>query len=113
LNPSSEGSSGSCSSLEQCQETARGGNGWCSHVVDFGATRANDSLAYSPAQNNKRSSGARHVEEKIRKDDVPVKGVGAESKRNFQTGRATARPKYRTMPGYAWQWPSCGGATEA
>jgi hypothetical protein len=78
LNPASGGSSCSFSSLEQCQETARGRNGWCSHVVDFGATRASDSLAYFPIPDNKHSSAARRLEGKISKDGVPAKGVGAE-----------------------------------
>lgn len=90
LNPSSGGSSCGFVSLEQCQETQRGRNGWCSEQVDFGAWAAEhqqpwmrqqpeSSFAYygGPASRRRMSRDEPDME-KLHKDDMPSKGVGAE-----------------------------------
>jgi Protein of unknown function (DUF3551) len=86
LNTSSGGSSCGYISLEQCQETMRGRNGWCTEQVDFAAWAA----AHGGWYNNGGSEGsyasyprgrmspAEADMEKLHKDDMPSKGVGAE-----------------------------------
>jgi uncharacterized protein DUF3551 len=86
LNPSSGGSSCGYISMEQCQETMRGRNGWCSEQVDFGAWQA----AHGGGFNNGAPEGAyasyprgrmspdEADMQKLHKDDMPSKGVGSE-----------------------------------
>jgi hypothetical protein len=77
LDQASGGSSCGFVSMEQCRETMRGRNGWCSKAVDFGA-------AYSdPASSFAYSRGGRAVPAdgdiyELHKREMPVKGVGAE-----------------------------------
>jgi hypothetical protein len=91
LNPSSGGSSCSFTSMEQCKETMWGRNGWCSEQVDFdawaashgqnwsGSNPANSFAYYQPG--GKPVTGKTTQErdmEKLHKDNMPSKGVGAE-----------------------------------
>jgi Protein of unknown function (DUF3551) len=79
LNPASGGSSCGFTSMEQCQETMRGRNGWCSKAVDFGAA-ANSGPANSFAsypRGSKMSPADKELSE-LHKNSMPVKGVGAE-----------------------------------
>jgi hypothetical protein len=90
LNPASGGSSCGFTSMEQCQETMRGRNGWCSEQVDFGSAPAhgmwsighpNDSFAYYGGGENfksRRMQPADKALEELEKRDMPKKGVGAQ-----------------------------------
>jgi hypothetical protein len=85
LNATSGGSSCAFDSLEQCQATAQGRNGWCSEQVDFGnwsAGRPENSLAYYPHGGETRAKRKLTPEEQdleqMRKNEMPAKGVGAE-----------------------------------
>jgi Protein of unknown function (DUF3551) len=87
LNPSSGGSSCGYDSLEQCQETMRGRNGWCTEQVDFskwrpmGAGQPANSFAYYPPGGNLKQRKTAQDEkdiEAVYKKDMPSKGVGAE-----------------------------------
>lgn len=84
LNPASGGSSCSFDSMEQCWETMRGRNGWCSEQVDFGSWAArhepeNSFAYYDPGAAAPRNiSPAEKQMLELRKKDFPAKGVGAE-----------------------------------
>jgi hypothetical protein len=95
LNPASGGSSCGYTSIEQCQETMRGRNGWCSEQVDFdewsaqhgfGQAQNNfgqpeNSLAYAPPggqlRQRRMSQDERDIQQ-VYKKGIPSKGVGAE-----------------------------------
>jgi hypothetical protein len=87
LNTTSGGSSCGFTSMEQCQETMRGRNGWCTEQVDFGAWEAahdggwynngNPQGAYASYPRGRMSPADADME-KLHKDDMPVHGVGAE-----------------------------------
>jgi hypothetical protein len=73
-------------SLEQCQETMRGRNGWCTGQVDF-SKRGPDygqpanSFAYYPPGGKLKQRRMSQDEKDIQavyKKDMPSKGVGAE-----------------------------------
>jgi Protein of unknown function (DUF3551) len=77
LSPASGGASCGFVSMEQCWETMRGRNGWCSEAVDwtaFGYPR--NSFAYAP-RGGKLTQEDRDLEE-LYKKDMPVKGSGTE-----------------------------------
>jgi hypothetical protein len=83
LNATSGGSSCAFDSMEQCQATAQGRNGWCSEQVDFGdwSGRPENSFAYEPrgATPLKRKLTPDEEDlEQMRKNEMPAKGVGAE-----------------------------------
>lgn len=83
LNPASGGSSCSFDTMEQCWETMRGRNGWCSEQVDFERwTRQHepqDSLAYyAPGAAARRISPAEKDMQSLHERDMPAKGVGSE-----------------------------------
>jgi Protein of unknown function (DUF3551) len=87
LNTSSGGSSCGFISMEQCQETMRGRNGWCTEQVDFAAWEAAHGGGWNNNGNSQgtyasyprgRMSPAEADMEKLHKDDMPAKGVGAE-----------------------------------
>jgi hypothetical protein len=87
LNPASGGSSCGYDSMEQCQQTMRGRNGWCSEQVDFkqnatmGFGRPADSFAYDPpngsAKQKKMSQQDKDMDA-VHERSMPSKGVGAE-----------------------------------
>jgi len=81
--------------MEQCQETMRGRNGWCSEQVDFDAWAAShgqnwsagnpaNSFAYYPPGGRmpRRTPAQKDIEDlhkqDLHKKDMPSKGVGAE-----------------------------------
>jgi hypothetical protein len=85
LNPSSGGSSCGFTSMEQCWETMRGRNGWCSEQVDFGAWQAahggwNNEGSEGSYASYPRGRMSPHDADmaKLHKDDMPSKGVGSE-----------------------------------
>jgi hypothetical protein len=84
LNATSGGSSCAFDSLEQCQATAWGRNGWCSEQVDFGngaASRPENSFAYQPragTPSKQKMTPDEQDLEQMRKNEMPAKGVGAE-----------------------------------
>jgi Protein of unknown function (DUF3551) len=86
LNPASGGSSCGYTSLEQCQETMRGRNGWCTEQVDFSKWgpsygQPENSFAYDPPggklKQRRMSQDERDIQN-VYKKDMPSKGVGAE-----------------------------------
>jgi hypothetical protein len=77
LSPASGGASCGFVSIEQCWETMRGRNGWCSEAVDWSAFGYPDrAYAYAP-RGGKLTAADRELEE-LYKKDMPVKGVGNE-----------------------------------
>ncbi|MGA7810511.1 DUF3551 domain-containing protein [Bradyrhizobium sp.] len=75
LSPASGGASCGFVSMEQCWETMRGRNGWCSEAVDW-SRYPERSFAYAP-RGGKLTATDRDLEE-LYKKDMPVKGVGNE-----------------------------------
>jgi hypothetical protein len=86
LNPASGGSSCGYDSMEQCQETMRGRNGWCTEQVDFSKRgpdygQPENSFAYYPPGGKLKQRRMSQDEKDIQavyKKDMPSKGVGAE-----------------------------------
>jgi hypothetical protein len=86
LNPASGGSSCGYDSMEHCQETMRGRNGWCTEQVDFSKRgpdygQPENSFAYYPPGGKLKQRRMSQDEKDIQavyKKDMPSKGVGAE-----------------------------------
>jgi hypothetical protein len=87
LNTTSGGSSCGFTSMEQCRETMRGRNGWCTEQVDFSAwegahggggyNNGGPEGAYASYLRGRMSPADAEME-KLHRDDMPTHGVGAE-----------------------------------
>jgi hypothetical protein len=79
LNPASGGSSCGYDSMEQCQQTMRGRNGWCSEQVDFkqqgGFGQPANNFAYYPPDGSVKQRKISQQDKDMK--SMPSEGVGA------------------------------------